>query len=65
MYGFKNHKGYPTKKHIEKIEDVYDVHHIHIWSISGSDAYATMHVKTSIKDTKEIRKQIRKERILG
>ena len=30
-----------------EIEDVVDVHHIHIWSIDGYNNYATMHIVTN------------------
>ncbi len=32
------------KNSFTKIEDVKDVHHIHIWSIDGEKHYATMHI---------------------
>ena len=48
------------KEHLLKIEDVIDVHHIHIWSIDGYTNYATMHIVTNTKDTK-IKDKIRKE----
>ena len=32
------------KKELENIEDVFSVHHIHIWSMDGYNNYATMHV---------------------
>ena len=32
------------KKHILEIQNVIDVHHIHIWSIDGYTNYATMHI---------------------
>lgn len=33
-----------VKKRLIALNDVIDVHHIHIWSIDGSNNYATMHV---------------------
>lgn len=48
------------KEHILKIEDVKDVHHIHIWSIDGNNNYATMHVKVD-KDYIRIKKKIKEE----
>ena len=32
------------KEHVEKIDGVAGVHHIHIWSMDGQKNYATMHV---------------------
>ena len=48
------------KEHILKIENIYDVHHIHIWSIDGYNNYATMHVVTD-GDSKKIKDEIREE----
>lgn len=49
------------KEHLLKIENVYDVHHIHIWSIDGYNNYATMHVVTDKTNNKEIKEKIREE----
>lgn len=49
------------KEHIEEIDGVIEAHHIHIWSINGEDAYATMHVKTNKKDITELKSEIRTE----
>ena len=35
-----------VKELLLNIEDVIDVHHIHIWSIDGFNNYATMHIVT-------------------
>ena len=48
------------KEHILKIEDVKDVHHIHVWSIDGINNYATMHVKVD-KDYIKIKQKIKEE----
>ena len=48
------------KGHLCQIEGVYDVHHIHIWTMDGQNHYATMHVKTD-KPPHEIKEKIRKE----
>ena len=34
------------KEHILHLEQVEDVHHIHIWSMDGHNHYATMHIVT-------------------
>ena len=49
------------KKHIMSIEGIEDVHHIHVWSMDGITNYATMHVVTKNKNTKEIKDKIREE----
>lgn len=48
------------KEHVLKIEDVIDVHHIHVWSIDGNTNFATMHVVTKRVDAK-IKTAIREE----
>ena len=49
------------KKHLQEIEGVDDIHHIHIWSIDGYNNYATMHIVTKSLDIKRIKKEIREE----
>ena len=34
------------RKHLCDIDDVTDVHHIHLWSMDGNSGYATMHIVT-------------------
>ena len=48
------------KEHLLKIKDVYDIHHIHIWSIDGYNNYATMHVVTDLKN-KNVKQEIKEE----
>ncbi len=48
------------KEHINSIDDIIDVHHIHIWSIDGQNNYATMHIVTNA-DHHEIKQKIREE----
>ena len=48
------------KEHVCEIEGVIDVHHIHIWTMDGTNNYATMHVVAD-GDTGEIKKKIREE----
>lgn len=48
------------KKHILDINNVLDVHHIHIWSIDGRNNYATMHIVT-IGNAYEIKRRIREK----
>ena len=49
------------KNHLLKIENVEDVHHIHIWSMDGVNNYATMHIVTDTKDIKKIKDEIKEE----
>ena len=49
------------KEHLQEIENVKDVHHIHVWSIDGFNNYATMHVVTDLKDTKHLKHEIKEE----
>lgn len=35
------------KHHLKEVDDVLDVHHIHIWSMDGNSNYATMHIVTN------------------
>ena len=49
------------KKHLLKIKDVDDIHHIHVWSIDGYNNYATMHIVTKAKDIAKVKKQVREE----
>ena len=38
------------KTRLTQIDGVTDVHHIHVWSIDGENAYATLHVATTTYD---------------
>ena len=49
------------KEHLQEIENVKDVHHIHVWSIDGFNNYATMHVVTELKDTTHLKNKIKQE----
>lgn len=49
------------KHHLLEIEEVDDIHHIHVWSIDGYNNYATMHIVTKAKDIKEVKNKIREE----
>ena len=50
-----------VKKHLLKIKDVEDIHHIHIWSMDGTNNYATMHIVSKAKDINKVKQEIRKE----
>ena len=49
------------KKHLLEIKDVDDIHHIHIWSMDGTNNYATMHIVSNAQDITKVKKKIRKE----
>ena len=48
------------KEHIEGIDGLIDVHHIHIWSMDGQNNFATMHI-VSDSDHHKIKEAIREE----
>ncbi len=48
------------KEHVEAIDGVENVHHIHLWSVDGINACATMHVVTD-SDPHEIKEKVREE----
>ena len=49
------------KEHLLKIDEVEDIHHIHVWSIDGYNNYATMHIVTKSEDVKNVKNKIREE----
>ncbi len=51
------------KKLIASIDDIIDVHHIHIWTLDGQKNYATMHIVTNA-DNHKIKHKIR-EKLYG
>lgn len=48
------------KKHIEKIDGVADIHHIHAWSLDAHNNFATMHVVTD-SEPQAIKAAVREE----
>ena len=48
------------KEHIEKIDGILDVHHIHLWSMEGQNNLATMHIVTD-NEPQKIKDKIREE----
>ncbi len=48
------------KTHLLEIENIIDVHHIHIWSMDNSNNYATMHVVVKDKNM-NIKHKVREE----
>ena len=49
------------KEHIEDIDGVKDIHHIHVWSMDNINNYATLHVVVDDKDIPKIKKKVREE----
>lgn len=43
-----------------EIDEVFDVHHVHLWSLNGRDVYTTMHVVAG-GDEHKIKERIRNE----
>ena len=43
------------KEHLQNIENVKEVHNIHVWSIDGFNNYATLHIVTELQDTKHLK----------
>ena len=50
------------KKHLLEIEEIQDVHHIHVWTIDGITNYITLHVFVDkdilFKDLEDLKKKI-------
>lgn len=49
------------KEHLQEIDGVNDIHHIHVWSMDGYNNYATMHIVTKSNNIKKIKEEIREE----
>lgn len=49
-----------VKEHITELDEVVDVHHIHLWSSDGNSVYATMHI-VSDSDSVELKKRVKDE----
>jgi len=49
------------KEHLLKIDNVVDIHHIHIWSMDGVNNYATMHLVTKSQDIQKTKMEVREE----
>ncbi len=48
------------KSHVEAIEGVLNVHHLHVWSIDGKNNYATMHIVTNA-EAHSVKERIREK----
>ena len=49
------------KKHLLEIENIHDVHHLHIWSIDCINNFATMHIVVNNNDAKTVKRLVREE----
>lgn len=49
------------KSHLSNITGVIDIHHMHLWSLEGTNNYATMHVVTNTKTVNKLKQSIRQE----
>lgn len=49
------------KEHLQKIENVKDVHHIHVWSMDGFNNYATMHIVTDLTEISGLKHKVKEE----
>ena len=48
------------KEHLNEIEEVMDVHHVHVWSMDGFSNFATLHIVAK-GNSKELKKKVREE----
>ena len=48
------------KAHLEALDGVLDIHHIHVWSLDGQNNFATMHIVTD-SEQHEIKDAVRRE----
>lgn len=48
------------KEHLKEIEEVIDVHHVHVWSMDGFSNFATLHI-VARQNNKDIKDKIREE----
>lgn len=49
------------KEDLLKIKGITDIHHLHIWSIDGTNNYATMHIVSKENKIKELKTKIKEE----
>ena len=48
------------KEHLTEIDDVIDVHHIHVWSMDGFSNFATLHIVAKAND-QDVKDKVREE----
>ena len=53
------------KEHLLKVNNVLDIHHMHLWTMDGVNNYATIHVlvdkNLKIEEIENIKKNLREE----
>lgn len=49
------------RNHLKEIDHVCDIHHIHVWSMDGTNNYITMHVVIDSLDFENIKLNIKRE----
>ena len=49
------------KNHLKGIEEIEDIHHVHVWSMDNINNYATLHIVTNSKNLKKLKHKIREE----
>lgn len=49
------------QEEMKELEEVIDIHHIHLWSIDGNNNYLTMHVVNKADNNVELKKKIREK----
>ena len=49
------------KDHLKEIEEIEDIHHVHVWSMDNINNYATLHIVTNSKNHNELKHKIREE----
>ena len=48
---------------VKEINEIKDVHHIHVWSLDGEKNYATMHIVSNKNVKEEVRKKLKELKI--
>jgi cobalt-zinc-cadmium efflux system protein len=48
------------KEHLNEIEEVMDVHHVHVWSMDGFSNFATLHIVAK-ENSKDLKNKVREE----
>jgi len=47
-----------VKEKLKEIEEIKDIHHIHLWSLDGNKIYATMHIVADKNIKEDVRKKL-------
>lgn len=49
------------KAHLRALPDVESLHHLHLWSMDGTNNYATLHIVTTSKKSEDLKAAVRAE----